>query len=118
MYGFLVGYLTRKGYDRFNRKKMVEKYEQKGEMPKRKSMFLSLISALLLGSFGLIYIAPRTAIPFIFLEIILLLFTIGVFNLVFRPIALFVAWIATLSYNNMIIHLFGEIERPRSFTVK
>lgn len=108
LFGFLAGFLTRKGFDHFNQKQIMRKYQQTGEIPTKKSMFMSIFLTLLFGGFGLFYIAPRTAIPFAILEIMMFAVFFGVLNLLFRPVVLFVAWIATLSYNKMILHLFGE----------
>lgn len=108
LFGFLVGFVTRKGFDAHNRKKMLEKYEQTGQIPKKKSMLMSILLVLLFGGFGLFYTAPRTALPLAFMELMMVPIFIGVLNLLFRPVVLFIAFVATLSYNKMILHLFGK----------
>ncbi|MEN1969700.1 hypothetical protein WMZ97_16680 [Lentibacillus sp. N15] len=107
-FGFIVGFLTRKGYDAFNQKVMVRKHNNTGEIPKKKSMFLSIVLALLFGGFGLFYISPRNAILLTFWELIMFLFSVGVYNLLFRPVILLLAFSATLSHNKMALYLFNR----------
>ncbi len=109
LFGFLVGYGLRRGFDLFNEKMIIKKYEETGEIPQEKSLLLSIFLVALFGSFGLFYISPRTAIPFVMIEApLMLLLFLGIFV---RPFALFVAFVATISYNKTIQNVFGRHRR-------
>lgn len=108
LFGFLIGYGTRRGYDAHNRMILMDNYKRTGEIPKKKSLAISLLLALLFGGFGLFYISPRVAVPFTLMEILMFPIFVGVLNILARPLILFFALIATLSYNRMILNLFGR----------
>ena len=85
---------------------LLEEYKTTGEIPKKKSLLLALLLTFIFGGFGLLYVAPKTAIPFTVIELFLMLFFL--LGLLLRPVALVIALIATLSYNRMILNLFGR----------
>lgn len=101
--GFLLGFGSRVLFDRYNQKRMLKHYQETGGIPEKKSVWKGLLVTGLFGSFGLFYVAPRVAFVFVILEI--LMFPL-LLNLLFRPIVLIVALIATISRNKMIESLF------------
>lgn len=106
MTGFLIGYMARRGFDDHNQKMLLEQYKQTGEIPKKKSLPLALFLTFIFGGFGLLYSAPKTAIPFTVIEIFLMLFFF--LGILLRPIALFIALVTVISHNKMILNLFGR----------
>lgn len=106
IYGAFLGFGSRLLFDSHNKKKMLREYRETGEIPKKKSMAIALLLSFLFGSPILLLYTPRTAIPLIIGEILLLPFLF--LNLILRPIVLFVAFIGIISHNQMVLHLFGR----------
>lgn len=106
--GFFVGFLSRLGFDEHNRRKLINNYQKTGKIPKKKSLAVALLLTMQFGSLGLIYIAPRTGITLSILGAPLFIMTMGVLNLLFRPITILIAVLATVSYNQMRDHIFPE----------
>lgn len=108
--GFLLGFGLRRLYDSYNRKTFLKKYHKTGEIPKKKSLAIAILLTCIFGSFGLFYIAPRTAIPMLIIDLpfILLLLLFLLVSILLRPIIVFVAVVATISHNAVAKQLFGE----------
>lgn len=106
MTGFLIGYMARRGFDDHNQKMLLEQYKQTGEIPKKKSLPLALFLTFIFGGFGLLYSAPKTAIPFTVIEIFLMLFFF--LGILLRPIALFITFVAVLSQSIYLEDMEGK----------
>jgi len=105
-YGVAVCYGARVLFDVFNERKMLQEYRETGEIPKKKSMVIALLLGLLFGSPILLLYTPRTAIPLIICEIVMIPFLF--LNFILRPVVMFIAFVGVLSHNRMVIRLFGR----------
>jgi hypothetical protein len=95
------------GFDGYNRKEMQD-FKRSGEIPEKKSLNKALVLVLLFGGLGLVYSAPKSAIPLGLIEYVLLLFSFGFLAIVTRPILLVFAYFATESYNRAGERMFGS----------
>lgn len=107
---FVTSFGLTKGYDLFNRSHLVDEYLETDEIPKRKSLLLGLLLAIIFGSYGLLYSSPRLGVFLMMIETFFIASIIlWVLIIPLRFITAFVAFMAILSRNKMIALLLGQL---------
>lgn len=109
--GAIAGSFIKLAFDRFNEQKYLQEYRDYGLIYDKKSYSTAIALTLLMGSIGLFYSAPRTALGAFAIDFPLMFFLVP--SLMLRPIFIIIAVGSVASYNSTIdkLHALKAYER-------
>lgn len=112
----IIGFYARRFYDEYNLENLIEEYKKTGEVPKKKSLSLSVYLTTVFGSFGLLYASPKVASIALIIDIPAMMFVIPTFFI--RPFIIMLGIVSVISRNTLIEQIFPEQKEKKRWSIR